>query len=178
MSLIDLPNTFQPWRKQYFLHYGLDPKITSWLLDSNSLTQRIIKFCGKNKSQFQVKVLKQGTALPTVSEATKLNMKTRQWAYIREVLLFCGETPVVYAKTIIPLSTLTGKQRQLAFLGNRPLGAYLFSQHNLHRDPIEISQVSHNQQQLWARRSAFYLDNKPLLVYEVFLSELLPGPSL
>ncbi|MFK5893221.1 MAG: chorismate lyase, partial [Pseudomonadota bacterium] len=111
MSFIDLPNTFRPWVKQRFLHHSLDPKITSWLLDSNSLTRRIIKFCGSKQSQFRVQVLKQGVSLPTVSEAAKLKMKTRQWAYIREVLLYCGETPVVYAKTIIPLSTLTGKQR-------------------------------------------------------------------
>lgn len=173
MLFIDLPNTFKPWRKQHFLHYQLDPKITSWLLDSNSLTQRIIKLCGQNSSQFRVQVLKQGIALPSVFDAMKLNMKIRQWAYIREVLLVCGKEPVVYAKTIIPLSTLTGKQRQLAFLGNRPLGAYLFSQANLRRDPIEISQVFHDDLQLWARRSAFYLDNKPLLVYEVFLPELI-----
>jgi chorismate lyase len=174
MFYIDLPNTFKPWKKLHFLHYLLDPKITSWLIDSDSLTRRIIKFCCHNNSQFSVQVLKEGKALPSVDEAIKLKMKIRQWAYIREVLLLCGDEPVVYAKTIIPLSTLTGKQRQLAFLGNRPLGAFLFSQANLHRDPIEISKLSHKNQQLWARRSAFYLDNKPLLVYEVFLPKLMP----
>jgi len=175
MSFIELPNTFKPWKKLHFLHYQIDPQITSWLLDTGSLTQQIIQFCCHNNSQFSVQVLKQGAALPSVDEAIKLKMKTRQWAYIREVLLLCGETPVVYAKTIIPMSTLTGKQRQLAFLGNRPLGAYLFAQPKLHRDPIEISQVLHQQQRLWARRSAFYLEEKPLLVYEVFLPAILPG---
>jgi len=174
MSYLELPNTFKPWKKLHFLHFQLDPQITSWLLDKNSLTRRIIQFCSQNTSQFSVQVLKQGTALPTVDEAMKLNMKNRQWAYIREVLLLCGGEPVVYAKTIIPLSTLTGKQRQLAFLGNRPLGAFLFAQANLHRDPIEISKLSHKNRQLWARRSEFYLDNKPLLVYEVFLPKLMP----
>ena len=178
MSYIELANSFKPWRKLHFLNHQLDPQITSWLLDKNSLTQRIIKFCGQNNSQFQVQVLKQGKTLPTVDEALKLKIQTRQWAYVREVILLCGEEPVVYAKTIIPLSTLTGKQRQLAFLGNRPLGAYLFAQANLHRDPIEISQLSHKQQRLWARRSAFYLENKPLLVYEVFLPKLIPESCL
>jgi len=178
MSYLDLPNTFKPWRKLHFLHYQLDPKITSWLIDSNSLTRRIIKFCCQHDSQFSVQVLKEGKALPSVDEALKLKMTTRQWAYIREVLLLCGDEPVVYAKTIIPLSTLTGKQRQLAFLGNKPLGAFLFAQANLHRDPIEISQLSHDNKKLWARRSAFYLENKPLLVYEIFLPKLIPESYL
>ncbi len=175
MSFIDLPNKFRPWRKQHFLLHRLDPVITSWLLDNSSLTRRIIGFCTSNNSQFSVRVLKQGKTFPTVAETTKLNIKTRQLAYIREVLLYCGDKPVVYAKTIIPLSTLTGKQRQLASLGNRPLGAYLFSQHDLSRDPIEISHLSHQHHQLWARRSTFYLQDKPLLVYEVFLPDLIFG---
>ncbi|MFK5986819.1 MAG: chorismate lyase [Pseudomonadota bacterium] len=172
MSFIKLPDSFKSWEKQHFLHPQLDPQMLDLLLDANSLTQRVIKYCEFRQAQFSVKVLKQETALPELCDARVLNMKIRQWAYLREVFLYCGDTPVVYAKTIIPLQTLTGKQRCLAFLGNRPLGAYLFSQPNLHRDPIEIAQINHQGELLWARRSAFYLQQKPLLVYEVFLSDL------
>lgn len=172
MPFLDLPDTFQTWSQQHPLYHKIDPIAHSWLLDSDSLTQRIIKQCEKYKRSFSVEVLQQYIGKASISEASRLNMESDQAAHIREVLLHCGKTPVVYAKTIIPLTSLTGKQQQLALLGNKPLGAYLFSQPNLLRDDIEVSQLEYQQQQLWARRSAFYLEAKPLLVYEVFLPEL------
>ncbi len=172
MPFIQLPHTFKQQEKYLFLQQKMSSQMHSWLLDRDSLTKRIIEHCSSQKNKFRVEVLKQGKNLPNVSDMLALGMNTRQWVYTREVLLYCGNTPVVYAKTVIPLQTLTGEQRKLAFLGKRPLGAYLFSQPNLLRTPIEIAQCWHQNQQLWARRSAFYLENKPLLVYEVFLSGL------
>ncbi len=181
MSYIELPNTFKVQDKQYFIDQKIDPQICDWLLDPNSLTARIIQHCKdsqeSNNNSFRVEVLNQCTEVPSNSEMLRLNMQANEKAHIREVLLYCGEKAVIYAKTIIPLSTLTGKQKELTSLGNKPLGAYLFSQPDLLRDDIEVSQINHHyqqkQEQLWARRSAFYLDHKPLLVYEVFLPELI-----
>jgi chorismate--pyruvate lyase len=177
---IKLPNTFKIWHKKDFLALHTHPEIYSWLLDTNSLTQRIINYCQTHlieDKNFSVQVLSETEGMPSQAEAARLKLPINQKAYLREVILYCGKKAVIYAKTIIPLNTLTGKQRELASLGNKPLGAYLFSQPNLLRDDIEVSQITHlyqqKQQQLWARRSAFYLEKKPLLVYEVFLPNLI-----
>ena len=160
----------------------------SWLLDRASLTLRIKNHCSSQQlGDFSVKLLRQGMAIPSNDEVQRLKLKHRCYALIREVLLYCGDTPVIFARTVIPIKTLSGPQRQLAHLGNRPLGEFLFAQPALQRDAMEIASLSHGHQlydpalqnlpksptQLWARRSIFRLRDKPLLVAEVFLPDLL-----
>lgn len=164
-----------------------------WLLDSASLTLRVKQYCQVNqKGCFSVKLLWQGMDIPSNDEVQRLKLKSRRYALIREVLLFCGDTPLIFARTVIPIKTLTGPQRQLGHLGNRPLGEFLFAQPALHRDAMEVALVSQGHQlfdvakshlsllakhhnkfdQVWARRSIFCLRYKPLLVAEVFLPEV------
>lgn len=158
-----------------------------WLLDDRSLTQRVINFCQSRGDGFHVRVLRQGPLLPNLDETNRLALQPRRYCLIREVLLYCQNTPYIFARSIIPFSTLTGRQRRLAHLGNRPLGAYLFSQPDLQRDAMEVSclrpgwQLFEDALQnvdnksaacLWARRSVFRLNQKPLLVAEVFLPSL------
>lgn len=183
------------WRKSEQIFSLLPTDVKSWLLDSDSLTQRLIKHAKQHDyGQFRVKVVAQQCARPQVDEAKRLGIKTRENALIREVVLYAGDSPLVFARSVIPYSTLTGEQRILANLGNRSLGAFLFAQPTLHRDPIEIAQLRSNKErftqiimqkvhgleaaqtqdivELWARRSVFSLKQKSLMVYEVFLPDL------
>lgn len=143
----------------------------SWLTDPGSLTKRLLEL---SRGQFRVDVIRQGWQRPTRSEAKALSMPNRQKALIREVeLIGCGEI-WVYARTIIPATTLTGRHRTLKQLGNRSLGSLLFGDPTMRRGPLQISRLklSDNKTQVWARRSLFYLSDKPLLVCEVFLPAL------
>ena len=167
-------------------------KVKQWLLDDSSLTLRVKNHCQNNVPEdFSVRVLSQGIAHPLHDELQCLNLEKHQEALIREVLLFCGQTPLIYARTIIPQQTLTGEQKKLADLGNRPLGEFLFSQPDLQRDVMQITLLSQGHQlfdsavinlpskpdSIWARRSIFRLKHKPLLVAEVFLPEIYCGES-
>ena len=158
-----------------------------WLLDSASLTLRIKNHCRTNQmGNFSVKLLQQGMGIPSNDEVQRLKLNHRRYALIREVLLYCGESPVIFARTVIPIKTLTGPQRQLSHLGNRPLGEFLFAQPALQRDAMEVAALTNGHQlhdiaahslhqdieQVWARRSIFCLRHKPLLVAEVFLPDL------
>ena len=144
----------------------------SWLTDKGSLTQRLVKL---SDNQFRVRVVKQGWYRPTRSEAKALNMGSRQFALVREVQLLGKQDQVwVYARSIIPATTLTGRQRQLKMLGNRSLGTLLFTDPTMRRGHLQISRLFlKDRRRAWARRSIFYLSGKPLLVCEVFLPELL-----
>ncbi len=175
---------------------NLPNTLTDWLLDSESLTQRIKDHCQVNRlGHFNVKVLQQSHHILSseafcYEELNKLDLTTDS-ALIREVMLYCGNLPVVFARTVIPESTLTGSERQLANLGNKPLGEFLFAQAELQRDGMDfayllpgqalfqtaIAQLDHKPESLWARRSVFRLGDKPLLVTEVFLPELLSTTS-
>lgn len=101
---------------------------------------------------------------------------------VRQVLLCCGDTPLVYANTVIPATTIQGAQRRYANMGNRPLGAMLFSDRTMRREPVEVgilpakhpaSQYTRSVEPVWGRRSVFRVAGKPLLVSEYFMPELI-----
>lgn len=145
-----------------------------WILDTGSLTKRLMAI---SAADFRVEVLQQSVSTPVNNERHALNIKLRQVCLIREVALLCHQLPVVYARSAIPLTTLRGQERQLAHLGNKPLGAFLFQHHNMSRGPLEITAFRHllagDTRFGRARRSVFYLNNRPLLVSEFFLPNLI-----
>lgn len=169
------------WKQRgYLFNNNVSEDISCWLFDQGSLTRRVIQACDK---QFRVEVVSQGWARPMLNEAIRLGMHNKEVALIRQVYLYCGDTPWVFARTVIPKKTLTGAQRYLAHLGNKPLGAVLFADPNMRRDEVEVARISSKQRlfnvatqhlteqpdSIWGRRSVFYLNKKRLLVNEVFL---------
>jgi chorismate--pyruvate lyase len=114
------------------------------------------------------------------SEQRALKLNTRQRALLREVTLFVNGTAWVYARTIIPLGTLKGKLRYLQHLGNRPLGEQLFVNPTMQREAMMFATVANahlpaelkHSKPLGGRRTLFKLNNKPLLVCEIFLAAI------
>lgn len=167
----------------------LDPEVISWLNDQGSLTRRLMGYC---PGQFSVRVLSQQWITPQVEEAKLLGVPRRQQALLRQVQLLCDDTICVYARSIIPLSTLKGKHQRLKQLGDKPLGGYLFAQPNLKRsnqdiaciikkDPlfkIALPDNKHDYDQVWGRRSLFSMGSKSLLVSEFFLPALFESKLL
>lgn len=147
-----------------------------WLTDTGSLTARLII---QSSSQFKVQLVRQMIGVPRLNECRALGMKRPALALIREVILCGNDKPWVFARSILPLSSLTGRLRHLRKQGTRPLGAFLFSQPQLTRSAIAVARISRDHvyvpgnligdQLLWGRRSVFCLQRKPLLVSEVFL---------
>ena len=142
-----------------------------WLLHPGSLTQRLTEAAG---GDFRVELSFQGWGMPTLSEARSLGIDPRQQALIREVRLIGRGQTWVYARSIIPASTLKGPLRKLRRLGNRSLGSLLFKEPTMHRGPIETCSLRLDGllEPVSARRSVFYLRGLPLLVCEVFLPSL------
>lgn len=162
---------------------GADEDMLDWLLDPTSLTRRLKQACS---GKFQVVPVSQKRQRPQLNEAQVLGMNAHEICFIREVHLLCNKRPWVFARTVIPVSTLTGPQRRLARLGNKPLGAVLFADPSMERSPIEIARICPGQTlfetataplkkkpvEIWGRRSTFFLAGKPLLVSEIFLPEI------
>lgn len=153
-----------------------------WIQSESSLTVRI-KELG---IAFSLEVLNQTERSLSKAQQQQLDTKDSS-AIFREVLLKQGGTPLVYAQTIIPTSTLSGSERGLAELGSQPLGQVLFQSPQATRCAIEFAQVERDsqlgqfiEQQLqqtlkqdcYIRRSNFLLNAKPLLVCECFLPAL------
>lgn len=179
-------HVFEPvWRtRQQLTGKTVPADFAGWLFDQGSLTRRIISNCD---TTFRVEVLSQKWQRPMLNEALRLGAQSEQLALIREVLLYCGDVPWVYARSVLPGSTLTGPRRFLGKLGNRPLGEVLFSDPGIQRDEIEVACIRQGQRMfetatqrldnkpvdIWGRRSVFYLYKKPLLVNEVFLPAII-----
>ncbi len=150
--------------------FSLPPIWRDWLLDQQSLTARLGAL---RPGTFNVQVLAQYYGEPTTVERQALKLYGNQRLWIREVILRLGDVPLVYARTAVPLSTLTGSERRLQALGSRSLGSYLFSQPSLRRTPLQVSHCKANALGLeWSRRSVFTLHGKPLMVSEAFSRRL------
>lgn len=160
-----------------------------WLRDRGSLTLRLQQRCG----DFRVRRLRQVMDRPNADERRLLHLRACQRALVREVLLLCGETVLVFAHSVIPLKGLHGPWRGLSKLGQRPLGTTLFADPRVRRLPLTSRRLDRRHplyrglsaqqpdlpRQLWARRSLFFLDGQPILVTEVFLPAVraLPRPD-
>jgi len=170
-------NRWHHYQRNPFIH--IEPLWRNWLLDQGSLTQRLID---ASNGAFEVRKLSQGWQRPTHSEAHCLGLKPRQLAIVREVELLCHGEPWVYARSVFPQETLTGRLRSLKKLDSRPLGALLFGDPTMERSHFEIAALRNAKLEnyfaddtdnfSWGRRSLFFLDDKPILVAEVFLPAL------
>lgn len=163
-------------------------ELLDWLLDPTSLTSRLQQSC---IGQFRVEPVRQLWQRPMLNEAQALGARPHERCFVREVRLLCNDQPWVFARTVIPVRTLTGPRRRLSRLGNKPLGAVLFADPSMRRSGIEIAELLPGQPlfaratadsakqpaSIWGRRSAFFLNNKPLLVSEIFLPPICPHPA-
>jgi len=165
---------------QHWQCKDLPDSLRVWLFDNASLTQRLRSACDR---KLRVEILNQRWAHPFLTETNCLQLSLGQYVKIREVYLHCHDQPWVFARTVIPQSTLLKIRYSFARLKERPLGEGLFDARTLRRNQTQIAQIypSHILYQLatkslniqpyslWARRSLLYLPQKPILITEVFL---------
>jgi len=156
----------------------LPAHLQSWLFDPDSLTARLKTHC----HQFRVELLGQQVE-PCQAHEAVVDIPAGEPVLVREVLLYCDDKPQVFARSLLPIASLTGTEQALADLGSQSLGQVLFNNPSLERKMIEIAEFEltssvakladdlqlHTTHALWGRRSIFVVENKPLMVAEVFL---------
>lgn len=154
----------------------------AWLTDRGSLTARI----ASRYPRVRVEVLYQGFRRANRDERFVFAAGAAR-VLVREVFLLCGDTPVVFAHTVVDPRDLSGAWRGILKLGNRPLGAALFADPQIERHPLRQKRIGPHHElhvrvrsflrdtpaRLWARRSLFRLRDSPILVTEVFLPGIL-----
>ncbi|MFV0275920.1 MAG: chorismate--pyruvate lyase family protein, partial [Parahaliea sp.] len=153
----------------------------AWLLDEGSLTGRLIS---NYQGQFRVRRLRQQWGAPHPGERQLLDIPQRRRVLVREVVLMVDDAPLVFARSLFPVSSLTGELRHLRQLRNRALGAILFRLPGVQRDPFELARIPgnhdylppflHQREPAWGRRSCFDVGGRRLLVSEVFLAAFRP----
>ena len=163
---------------------SISPRARSWLQNHGSLTQLIQRRCC---GEFSVKPVFQSLATVCGDELAVMNLRRDELALVREVYLYCGETPVVFAHSVVARNDLRGAWRSLIGLGTKSLGTVLFTNPIVKRTPLRFKKLTSahplftracrklqvQPASLWARRSLFTLHGQSILVTEVFLPSIL-----
>lgn len=172
------------WRGKHPLFKNNAPqKLQNWLTGTESLTHALRLAC---PNQFSVRVLQESWQKPTKSERDILGLSANTLAFVRQVYLFCGSQPWVYARTVIPKETLHGELQKLTHLGSQPLGEILFDNSLIQRSRVEFTRIQPKHriyqaalqlspittQEVWGRRSLFHIAKKTLIVNEFFLPNI------
>lgn len=166
--------------------------LRAWLTASGSLSERLRSACSAG---FRVQRLSQGKRDAWGDERAALCLPAHGQPLVREVLLFCGDTPVVFARSIAATTHLDGPWRSLRGLGAKPLASMLFADPRISRGALSYCRLDARKplyrraaiavpdlspellpalpSELWARRSVFCQQGAPLLVTEVFLPGIL-----
>lgn len=167
--------------------------VQQWLLERGSLTRRVRRACD---GVAHIRVHKHMLGVPFLTERLQLGLPRGAKVLVREVELCCDGQPWVFARTLIPLSTMHSSGMKLRYLGTRSLGTLLFTDVATHRHKVEIACLLSQHQlfrqmqhittttcarpqalpaMLWGRRSLFRLPSGPLLVNEIFLPDIVIG---
>ncbi|MEH6557565.1 MAG: chorismate lyase [Oceanicoccus sp.] len=180
------PSGYQPREPNWqdYHHYTatqLPSAVRPWLLDRGSLTRRLIK---ASNNRFRVQVLQQSWQQPRRSEASLLGMSHREMAIVREVILLCADEPWVFARSVIPARSITGRLRRLRKFDDSSLGEMLFKDPSMRRKAFQIARIDGGSEQipaplrqshlLWGRRCRFELASQPIMVSEIFLAPFSP----
>ncbi|WP_153108935.1 chorismate--pyruvate lyase family protein [Propionivibrio limicola] len=156
---------------------------SAWLRDRGSLTKRL-----QTKGAFSVHLITQGLSLPTDDEAFLLGLPPRKRVWVREVELYCNGKALVFAHTIMPCRPRGPLNRWFARLGNRSLGALLFTHPGFQRGELGYTAIDRHHPlfahaastlypeglplghsaKLWARRSRFVYKTQTILVTEIY----------
>ncbi|WP_165831967.1 MULTISPECIES: chorismate lyase [Gammaproteobacteria] len=158
----------------------LEPNLNSWLNDAGSLTAKL-KALSNN---FRVELLGQQQLHAHNSEIQFLGITDTHLCIVREVLLNSDDESWVFARSVLPVSSLSDEDQALAEMGNNPLGEVLFQNSSIVPGDIQVAQFdqasnvvrldntlhANSVTSLFGRRRLFHLQNGPILVAEVFLS--------
>ncbi len=90
---------------------------------------------------------------------------------MRKVILQGDGKPWIVGRTLIPKSSVQDQSHNLEHQGEIPLGVTVFSADNVKRDALQVGWVETSDGMLLARRSRLWMNNKPMLVAELFLSD-------
>ncbi len=138
----------------------------SWLLEQESLSHRLSAYCQSLTVDLQYNHWVDASSL-TESESNLLNLEK---CLLRKVILQGDGHSWVVGRTLIPQSSIDGQPHDLQQQGEVPLGVTVFSAEKVKRDALQVGWVETSDGRLLARRSRLWMNDKPMLVAELFLS--------
>ncbi len=137
-----------------------------WLEEQGSLSRRLKQHC----QALTVELLHNNIVTADILKPDESQLLSEQDCLLREVVLHGDKCPWVIGRTLIPCTTLVDQQYDLAEQGDIPLGLTVFNADNVDRDSLQMGWVDLPDGRFLARRSRLWMNHKPMLVAELFLS--------
>ena len=144
-------------------HELTNAEIKSWLLEQGPITKRI-----KSIAEFRLELIQDELSDATEDEILFLKIDSEEFR-IREVILYGNENPMVFARTIIPNTTIEKGLRELGKIGNKPLGDILFEKDIFSKEGIVFATFKDEESLFWGRKIKYTVKHQPFSVMEVFL---------
>ncbi len=139
----------------------------TWLLEQGSLSRRLANHCHSLtvdlKSNYWVE--------PSHLSRSERDLLAEENCLLRKVVLKGDGYCWVIGRTLIPQSSIQDQAHNLEHQGEIPLGLTVFSADNVKRDALQVGWVETPEGRLLARRSRLWMNNNPMLVAELFLSD-------
>ena len=144
-------------------HELTNTEIKSWLLEQGPITKRI-----KSIAEFRLELIQDELSDATDDEILFLKIDSEE-IRIREVILYGNENPMVFARTIIPNTTIEKGLKELGKIGNKPLGDILFEKDIFSKEDIVFASFKDKESLFWGRKIKYTVKDQPFSVMEVFL---------
>jgi len=144
-------------------HELTNAEIKSWLLEQGPITKRI-----KSIAEFRLELIQDELSDATDDEILFLKIDSEE-IRIREVILYGNENPIVFARTIIPNTTIEKGLKELGKIGNKPLGDILFEKDIFSKEDIVFATFKDEESLFWGRKIKYTVKDQPFSVMEVFL---------
>ena len=144
-------------------HELTNTEIKSWLLEQGPITKRI-----KSIAEFRLELIQDELSDATDDEILFLKIDSEE-IRIREVILYGNENPIVFARTIIPNTTIEKGLKELGKIGNKPLGDILFEKDIFSKEDIVFASFKDKESLFWGRKIKYTVKDQPFSVMEVFL---------
>jgi chorismate--pyruvate lyase len=138
-------------------------EIKSWLQEVGPITKRI-----KSNKEFKLELIQDELDIVKASEREFLKTNSND-IRVREVILYANQDPFVFARTIIPTSTIQKGLSDLGKIGNKPLGDILFEKEIFSKEIVLCSSFKRKNKIFWGRISKYTVKGYPFSVMEVFL---------
>ena len=153
-----------PWTSIESIESKVDASVLSWLSESGPITNRI-----KLSQKFKLELL--NDEIDEISKEEELFLNSFSETFrVRRVILLGNNTPVVYAKSVIPSSTIENGLSSLGKIGNAPLGDILFTPGVFTKlEMVCASFLSKEKNVYWGRKIKYSVNSEPISVMEVFL---------
>ncbi len=136
-----------------------------WLLGLDSLSRRLEEHC----QVLSVSVLDNIHINPSSLTKDEIALLGAEECLRRKVILQGDQVQWIYGRTLIPQSSLQDQPNDLTRQGHVPLGITVFSAQSARRDKLQVARVLTDKGELFARRSRLWMNEKPMLVAELFL---------